>query len=565
VPCYRPFAPVPWLLALSFLLVCPSSLSAQKTVVKDAGSGVKQEFDCDAVGRVTEVRTFNPDGILNGRIVYTYGTHSEIAKQVTTNYWRDGHGVHLHTVSTNDQNSNLISEVVEEYDQAGNHFTGHEIFADPMTGIYRCFNWNAATRKYVPMECPSGEEGHEGPKAVLTVNRDEVMLQLANARRAAQAEQKSRRILPKNPTDASAPTASAVVGIVLPAALHHGQRVSGSVVGDPDRYAGYPALRVVRFTLPAQAAPDVSRLGQWSFEAAGAEPQPADGPISLVLPAGATAIPMTLRSTGDSSIAISQKLEFQPSPAPKAAAPGFQSPALCFLHDICPVAGTFSGDSRHTFAAFDSNPARVLAQTESVTFVEVPEFMMASPYTLIVADGDKVAAMMMAVANVAITAASEAVLPGHELTVGLRVSGIAELAPQQWHYGIFPADNLERARALVPGFNPSKVTEKDREQREKREREDGVRKKEDEKWEESAGIVLLAVRNLTPDVGTLRGFPQQLAIFRLSPESFDRGDFVYSLTVDPVKSGTVTIQATAIPFLAPVKAQVFEAQGNTQK
>ena len=71
-------------------------------------------------------------------------------------------------------------------------------------------------------------------------------------------------------------------------------------------------------------------------------------------------------------------------------------------------------------------------------------------------------------------------------------------------------------------------------------------------------MVLVVVRNTTPDIGTLRGVMQPVLSFRLGPESFSRGDFAYNMNIDSVASGTAIMQATAIPFLAPVKAEVFD-------
>ena len=41
----------------AFLLLSSLHSFAQKTVVQDAGPGVKQEFDYDAEGRIVEIRT----------------------------------------------------------------------------------------------------------------------------------------------------------------------------------------------------------------------------------------------------------------------------------------------------------------------------------------------------------------------------------------------------------------------------------------------------------------------------------------------------------------------------
>ena len=458
----------------------------------------------------------------------------------------------------NDENSNFTSEVVEEFDEAGKHTIGHEIYVDRMTGIYRCFDWSPVSRRYVAMGCPSGEESDEAPGEVRKLDKAEVMMQLANARQAAQAENTAAEFAQKNKVADSSQSRSVVVGLVLPAALRPGQRVSGSIVLDPERYAGYPSLRIDRITLPEPFAGE-SRLSQWTIEVEGGPPQTADGAISFTVPAAANIVHLTLRRVGDSSIVQSQTLEFTPAPAQKSVATMFQTAALCFKRNICQMAGPFSGDSHNTFAAFDSAPARALAQNQAATFVQVPEFTSSGPATLIVAEGNRVIAAMIVVADVNLTPASGPVEAGRDLAIALRVSGVADLSPQQWRYGIFPADDLERARAIFPGISPAKAIEKDRERREKQEKQDGLdKKKEDEKWEESAGMVLVVVRNTTPDIGTLRGVMQPVLSFRLGPESFSRGDFAYNMNIDSVASGTAIMQATAIPFLAPVKAEVFD-------
>ncbi len=66
-----------------------------------------------------------------------------------------------------------------------------------MTGIFRCFDWNAAQQKHVAIDCPESEESHEGPKETPKITREEVLQHLAEARQAAQAEQKSLRISPR--------------------------------------------------------------------------------------------------------------------------------------------------------------------------------------------------------------------------------------------------------------------------------------------------------------------------------------------------------------------------------
>lgn len=172
--------------------------------------------------------------------------------------------------------------------------------------------------------------------------------------------------------------------------------------------------------------------------------------------------------------------------------------------------------------------------------------------------------MMMVVAEIALTLNREAIKPRQEMITILRVDAVQELSDDQWHYGVFPSSNLERARALVSEFNPAKTVKQERERRETQEKQDGLKKKDDKK-EESAGMVLVTVSNATPDVVTMRGAKQQSFVFHLTPESFAMGEFKYDIVLDTVTAGKFALQASAIPFLAPVKAQEFEGEASASK
>jgi len=547
------------LLGWALLAVAPSLLMAQKTVTKDAGAGAKEEVDYDARGHIVESRTIGANGKLLVRTNFAYNPAFEVIEQTATSYWTDGKSVEKMAQIKYDESTNLLSEIVEDYNQSGKHVSGHQLFHDPMTGIFRCFDWSVAQQKHVAIECPASEEAHEGPKETPKITREEVMQHLAAARQAAQAEQKSLRMKPKAPVQPPITTINKDVGVVLPARLRPGQRVSGSVVEDPERFAGHPEVVLIRVTLPMASAGDAANLSGWTFELKGSEPQPADSAITFVVPGSAASIEFTLRQAGDPAIAVSGKVQVPKPTAQKAPiAAVYESAALCFKGDLCALTGGFSGDSRNSFAAFGSVPASIIAETDSAAYIAVPRYMNLGSVVLIVAEGRKVEAMMMVVAELGLEPNRESTQAGQNTVTALRVDGVAELSEDQWHYGVFPASNLERARALVPGFNPAKTIERGREQREKQEKQDGMKKKDDKK-EESAGMIMVVLSNATPDVASMRGAKQQSLEFHLVPESFAMGEFNYNVAVDGLKTGTYVLKVTGIPFLAPVKAQEFEA------
>ena len=53
------------------------------------------------------------------------------------------------------------------------------------------------------------------------------------------------------------------------AQLRPGERVSGSVVEDPQKYDGVQDLRVIRMELPLESQGEAATLGGWALEAPG--------------------------------------------------------------------------------------------------------------------------------------------------------------------------------------------------------------------------------------------------------------------------------------------------------
>jgi hypothetical protein len=536
---------------------------AQKTTVQDAGPGLKQEFDYDAGGRTIQSRTVTTDGKLQVRVEYFYNSNGDVEKQTNTHYWADGRSVQKIAQSTYDENSNFTSEFVDDYNQSGKHFRGHRVFHDPMTGIYRCLDWNEAQGKYAVVDCPASEESRGAPSEVRKITREEVMQHLAVARKTAAVERKSSGSA--DPPQDSITLTKREVGIVLPAQLRPGARVSGSVVERPERFDGHPDLLVTRVALPFPSSGDGSTLAGWTFALKGATPQPASGPFSFVVPNNPLSLEFTLQPGNSPSAIVVGKVEIPGAKlANSPALTMYESAALCFKNDVCTVSGPFTGDSSKTFASFDDVPVAILAQTGSATYLDVPIGVVGGSATLIIAEGSKVAAMVMVVASLTLEPKSEPVQPGQASQGVVHVDNVGELADAQWRYGVYPQSSLARARALIPGFNPAKVVEQDHEQREKREKKDGGTKKEDKK-EQSAGMVLVVVRNATPDVASWRGTKQQNLTFHLVPDSFGMGDFKFGFGIEPLKAGTVSLQATAIPFLTPVRAEIFMENGQDQK
>ena len=297
-------------LALAGLLVCSAASGmAQHTVVEKNGVGGRIETDYNAANKATQMRTIAPDGKLQQKVEYEYLPGNAL-QQTDTTYWPNGK-IRRVTRNTYDESSNFTGEFIQVFDESGKQITGHKLTHDPWTGVYRCSEWSVAAQNYQTIDCPAGEEDRDAPEELKTFTYDEVMKNLEAARKTARNEKEFRRVQAAGPAHPPQ-TAPQEVGLVLPAQLRPGERVSGTVVENPDQYIEMPEVTVTRVTVPFKSAGEASRLSGWLIETAGEEPQRADGPITFVVPRRESGLKITFREAGNPSHSVSQTLNFPP-------------------------------------------------------------------------------------------------------------------------------------------------------------------------------------------------------------------------------------------------------------
>ena len=517
----------------ALLGLSPSSCFGQHTEVRDAGGGRKIELIYNASGQVVETRTVDMAGRLQGRVVHEYRPGFYVPQETTTSYWPDGKAVRSVTQVTYDQNANFTGEVIELFDPAGTQTGGSKLAHDPFTGIYRCSKWDPSARAYQATECPASEESGGAPKKVKELTRDEAMKQLELARQAQREEQKIQRMERESPVQPPVATVVKQIGVILPAQLRPGERVSGSVVENPQKYDGVQDLKIIRMELPFDSQGKAATLRGWTFEAADEGPQRADGPVAFTVPR-ASRFTITLRQVGNPNRAVSRAVTVARNSPPQKplASQAFEAPALCLKGDLCPVRGPFGGDSAKTFVSFRSRPAPIVAETGDTAYVGVPDLLPTGPSYLIVAEGSQVAALPVDVAQLSFSPVRRELRQGEVLLVHAVLSGPEELAEELWQAGIFPpAASVEGARKVVPGFEPPQQGRE--------------------------GVILVVLRNATPEAVSLRGSKNQTFVFELTSDSFKNGEFKYAFVVEATRSAGFALQETVLPFLAPVRGEQF--------
>ena len=541
---------------LALLLCCVATTVAQHTVVQNNGVNGKIEMDYNAADKVTETRTIGADGKLQQKSDYEYLPGYYSAQKTDTTYFPDGK-VSKIVRTTYDESSNFTGEFIQVFDESGKQIAGHRLTHDPWTGVYRCNEWNVAAQDYKAVQCPAGEEAAGGVEQVKHFTYDEVMQHLESARKTARQEQKTERMQPMTPVQPPITTANKDVGVVMPAQARPGERVSGRVVQNPEQYEGAPGLTVTRVAVPFESVGEASRLWGWYFEAPGESQQRADGPITLVVPRGGSGLNITFRQAGNPAHSVSRMLNFPQGSAKKPQQPkSFKAAALCLKGQLCTVQGPFSGDSSKTFAAFETRPATIMAETSDMAYVSIPEPTEGGARPLFIAEGTKVIALPVVVGDFFLKNNGRELQAGQTLIVFPTLDGPGEIPDPEWHSGNFPATNLEQARQFVPGFQLPKDKRENREAEEKA-RGKGEPKEKREADEKKGGEILIVVKNTAPEQFSLRSSKNEMLVFRLNDDSFSRGEFKYDLVVEAKKAGKVEVKGYVIPFLAPIAGQEF--------
>ena len=532
---------------------------AQKTVVQQAGGGRKVELQYNAANQVIQIRTIGPDGQLLQKQDMDYPAGSYVPQTTSTSYWPNGK-VHRVTRDTYDNNANFTGEFIQVFDESGKQTAGHELRHDPQSNTYHCKDWNTAAQKYMDIDCPAGEESSGPPETVKKFTQDEVMQQLAQAKQAA-----------PEPPMVSAPAAPATqagtnmkeVGLILPAVVRPGDRVSGSVVENPGDYEGQAGIRVTRVALPFAPSGTGATLAGWTLEMSGEPAQAADGPIALTIPPGQLELAILFRQKGNEGSPVSKAISLPRATSSKAKLPGsYLAPAICLKGQVCEIRGPFGGDSSKTFVAFEQRPAKVLAETSDTAYVAIPARTEAGPRPMIVAEGSKVVAFPMVVAQFSLTPDRRDLQKGEKMLVYPTIEGPEELPDPLWLPGNFPASNLEEARKLIPEFQVPRVSREAREKREEEEKREAKAKQGGggaEPDEDMGGEILVVVKNLTPEQAVFHESRNGMFVFHLKASSFKMGEFKYKFVVEALKSGNFGVQGYAIPFLAPVMGQEFAA------
>ncbi|MEO8726646.1 MAG: hypothetical protein ABI383_11065, partial [Acidobacteriaceae bacterium] len=247
---------------------------------------------------------------------------------------------------------------------------------------------------------------------------------------------------------------------------------------------------------------------------------------------------------------------------------GYQATPLCIKNSVCVIGGRFDGDSSHTFASFEAEPAPILAASATTAYIGVPDTIRSGMQHLLLVQAPKLIAFPVCIAELTIGSYAAPDTTYQKTLGSIKLLNAGDLPDTQWRAGVFPSSNLRWAQELVPGFRPSTGASRDRDKgrdKDKVKNEDEDKNNNDTEKDEpnhgQEGMVLVVLQNMTPKLASLHGSGKESRsfAFRLTDESFSQGEFVYKFEVDAAEAGKYTLQGTAIPFLAPVAGDELRA------
>ncbi len=238
-----------------------------------------------------------------------------------------------------------------------------------------------------------------------------------------------------------------LVGVVFSADARRGERTTGTVVTNPQRYENRQDVVVLKATVRLPKGPDGRpALAGMTVSLAGGPAQPADGPLTCDVPMGG-AVPVTVRPPSGQAV---QAGEIPVHETPLAPAPaGISAPSVITSGDPARIAWRFDGDVANTRVRVGSQPARVIVETSRSCLVEVPADLPPGPVEILVTERRRTRRMKAALIRVRTSAEQPDLRRGQSTKFHVVVEGLDGIPDVAWLSGPDPAlvdrGNLERA------------------------------------------------------------------------------------------------------------------------
>ena len=320
------------------------------------------------------------------------------------------------------------------------------------------------------------------------------------------------------------------MGVVVPA--QSSGLISGTVTTEPRKYQGIPGLRVteipIALTKGSDGKPSLSNL---LVDTGNGVLQPADGPITFPNQSAT----VTLMHSGEPTAKVTRGLTVQQH-APLPVSRDITTSPVSFPNGIGVIhgAGRFSGDSGRMLLALNDEPMPVVAANKDAIFFQLPPDASSGPTRLTMVDGELAASTPLTVVKL-VTSVDQPNLLKHQRTnghVGLQADG---LPAEAWNArGGADRDlvDVSEIQKFAPDFHPPQA--------------------------EQPGVILVAIRNLSPDKISIDGFKGTAKVFSLKKDALP---FNETLRIQAKADGNFEVSVVAQPLLGQVGMTEFLLAG----
>jgi hypothetical protein len=190
-----------------------------------------------------------------------------------------------------------------------------------------------------------------------------------------------------------------LVGVVIAKDSRPGDRISGSILVNPNAYTDIPGLRVVKTAIPMPVSQRRKVLLKGLIVDTGGTSQWADNNFTAQLPQTAAPLSVTLRRGEENLATVQMPIDSAGSPpiscglgwtmGTTAGAPtDYRTPASYCFGGVEVITGPFSGDTRLTRIDIGGLPAHLLAETPREVYWVLPPHLRPGPNQVTLHEGN---------------------------------------------------------------------------------------------------------------------------------------------------------------------------------
>jgi hypothetical protein len=337
-----------------------------------------------------------------------------------------------------------------------------------------------------------------------------------------------------------------VIGVVVFQSVPPGQEVSASLTAEPDKYAGIPALEVVKIQIPAaeiekqspgNSLPNTVALKGVVVDMGDGRKQSGDNNLVVAVPAAAESIAIVVSLVdkpgtrlGQTTIPVEKPGAPPPqdftSSATSSDVPRVTMPPVMTAGGVQVMHGQTVGNSAEMKVTVDDQPARIVAAKPGTAFWDVQETLAPGPHRVTVWPGPaaKPLVFTLYVIGFIMTADNLHLLRGQSTDMHVTVTGLENLPVAAWTAAAAPSDLVDIASVeqRAKGFRPPKPQE--------------------------PGTVLLLLENHSP-AQIRMGKAGDRIVLVLHQKDFASGPYTYQDRLRSLSSGGFNISGTVVAFL----------------